>query len=123
PIEWPFARRSSRLRACASAWSRSRWANALISPSSAAMRSRQARVYSSAEIAPRAISAAASLAVSLTSSSPIAPLPALASSAVEVVGEPKRHPGPQIHDHHTNHDDDHIGHHAAEDLIEGDVRR
>jgi len=47
----------------------------------------------------------------------------VASAAVEIVRQPERHPRPQIHDHHANDDDDHVRHHASENLIERDVPR
>src|SRR5579864_1983448 len=45
----------------------------------------------------------------------------LARVAVEVIRQPQRHPRPQIHDDHADDDDDHVGHHAGEDLVERDM--
>src|SRR5205823_11406247 len=38
------------------------------------------------------------------------------SPAVEIGRQPERHPRPQIHDHHAHDDDQHVRHHARENL-------
>src|SRR5262252_7815211 len=43
------------------------------------------------------------------------------TAAVQVVRQPKRHPRPQVHDDHAHDDDQHVRHHAPEDLVEGHV--
>src|SRR5262245_56636282 len=116
PIGRPLLRHWSVSRACASASSRSRRANALTVPSTASMRSRHARVTCSDDIAPLAISAAAWVAVSADKS-----LSAKAnesrSVAVEILRKPESHARPEIHDDHAQDNDQHIRHHAAEDLV------
>src|SRR4029453_7691545 len=116
PIGRPLLRHWSVSRACVSASSRSRCANALTVPSTAPMRSRHARMTSSDDIAPLAISAAAWAAVSADKS-----LSAKAnesrSVAVEVLRKPESHARPEIHHYHAEDDDQHVRHHAAEDLV------
>src|SRR3954453_10000365 len=102
PVGWPSARRSSSARACASTCSRSKWANALISGSAAAMRSRQAREYSSIEIVPRAISSAASVAVRVTSLSSAMPASYVSMfggvPGGKIVRQPQRHLRTEIYE-------------------------
>src|SRR5262245_20832434 len=120
PIGRPLLRQSSLARACVNANSGSRCANALTVSSAAAIRSRHARVTSSDEAAPLAIAAAVCAAVSADKSlSANATSPA--SVAVEVVGQPQSHARPEIHDDHAKDDDQHVRHHAIEDLVERDV--
>src|SRR6188474_3594845 len=122
PIGRPLLRHSSRSRACVSACSVSRWAKACTFGSTAAIRSRQARVYSSDDIAPRAISAAALVAdsaVRLSSDNSASS----ALVAVEIVRKPECHSWPYIHEYHAQDHDQHVRHHAAEDLVERDVLR
>src|SRR5215212_1268440 len=40
------------------------------------------------------------------------------SAAVEVVRQPECHAGPEVHDNHAQDDDQHVGHHAGEDLVQ-----
>ena len=43
------------------------------------------------------------------------------SAAVEISGQPKRHPRPDIHQHHTQDDNQHVGHHPRKYLVERDM--
>src|SRR5665213_3832778 len=116
PIGRPLRRQVSHSRACASAWSGSRWAKAPTASSVAAMRSRQAAVTSSDETALSAILAATSVAVSTERSAA-----AKMSLPVEIFRQPKRHARPDVHEDHTHNHDQHVGHHTAEYLVERDV--
>src|SRR5437763_11221267 len=44
-------------------------------------------------------------------------------AAVKIIRQPQRHAGPNVHDDHAYDDDDHVGHHAGENLVQRDVRR
>src|SRR5690349_9524935 len=114
PIGRPLLRHSSRARAWVSACSASRWAKACTLGSTDAIRSRQARVYSSDDIVPRAISAAALVADSaVRRSSDNSAGSALV--AVEIIRQPERHAWPEVHDYHAQDHDQHVRHHAVED--------
>src|SRR5215204_3412585 len=42
----------------------------------------------------------------------------LSSVSIEIIRKPERHSGPEIHDNHARNDDQHVGHHARENLID-----
>src|SRR5262245_8645343 len=113
PMRRPSALCRSSARACASAWSASRCAKACTLLSTVTIRSRHAPTYSSAETTPRAISTAASLAVRSVRSERSVP--------IEILRQPQRHARPEIHDDHAHDHDQHVGHHAAEYLVERDM--
>src|SRR5437868_258966 len=40
------------------------------------------------------------------------------SVAVQIMRQPQRQPRPDIHQHHADDGDEHVGHHAGEDLVQ-----
>jgi len=46
-----------------------------------------------------------------------------ALATVKIARQPQGQLGPDIHEDHADDHDEHVGHHAREDLVQGDVRR
>src|SRR4051812_20469619 len=118
PTPTPDRLRSSAARAWSNAWSSSRYCHAWTVGSTAWMRSRQAPTSSSEVSSPCCMRRAASLAVSAAGDFGSI---ARSAAAVEIVRQPERHAWPEVHDDHADDDDDHVGHHPGEDLVERDV--
>src|SRR5262245_65353639 len=131
PMGLPWRRHSSATRACARAWSGSRNAHAWTCPSTSRIRARQASTNCSELMMPPRIIRAASDAESEWSfvrsirsavGAGLKTHPYI-SLAIQKLRQPKRHARPDVHEREADADDDHVGHHAGEDLIERDVFR
>src|SRR6185436_4371199 len=108
PTPSPERRFSSAARACKSASFSSRKVQACTWGSTWRMRSRQPCTSSSEVSRPSRMRWAASAAVSAAG----------CSLAIQELRQPKRHPGPDVHDREAQDDDCHVRHHAGEDLVQ-----